>query len=297
MADERDADVTSAENGAAAKKPTKEGPGQDPVGVFGITAMSIYLIAWAVVSFYALVVLWPTPTPARTEAAPAGQTAAAVAGGTAAGGATDGRTPAEVPAAAGVPARESPADSSVRRTAAVPALPAGRPNPPTVCEERQPCWVELFLWEGYLWDEQRLLLLVLLSGALGALIHGLRSLYWYVGERQLIRSWAAKYAMQPFTGAALALVFYLVVRGGFFSPQSSFQNTSPFGFAAFAAMIGMFSEQAVLKLRDIATILLTKAETGSNSAPAKTPVPPAAGVAENTTGSTGTTTGNGTTTP
>ena len=55
--------------------------------------------------------------------------------------------------------------------------------------------------------------------------------------------------MQPFAGTALAVVFYLVIRGGFFSPQAGFKQTSPFGFAAFAAMVGMFSEQAVLKFK------------------------------------------------
>lgn len=54
--------------------------------------------------------------------------------------------------------------------------------------------------------------------------------------------------MQPFPGTALAVVFYLVIRGGFFSPQAGFRQTSPFGFAALAALLGIFSERAVLKL-------------------------------------------------
>jgi hypothetical protein len=81
----------------------------------------------------------------------------------------------------------------------------------------------------------------------------------------------------PFAGSALALVFYLLVRGGFFSPQSSFQQTSPFGFAAFAALIGMFSSQAVLKLKDVAEVLLSKPQSGANAKPQATVTPPTGG--------------------
>jgi hypothetical protein len=84
---------------------------------------------------------------------------------------------------------------------------------------------------------------VILAGALGSLIHAVRSVYWYVGNRELVWSWLAKYVVLPFLGAALAVVFYFVIRGGFFSPQAGFEQTSPFGFAALAAMVGMFSEQ------------------------------------------------------
>jgi hypothetical protein len=118
-----------------------------------------------------------------------------------------------------------------------------------------------------MWDEQRLLLLVILGGALGTLVHSLRSVYWYIGNRNLVKSWMAMYFMLPFAGAALALVFYLVVRGGFFSPQSSFQQTSPFGFAAFSALIGMFSSQAVLKLKEVAEVMLSKPLGGANAQP------------------------------
>jgi hypothetical protein len=122
-------------------------------------------------------------------------------------------------------------------------------------------------WDFEMWDEQRLLLLVILGGALGTLVHCLRSVYWYIGNRNLVKSWMAMYFMMPVAGAALGLVFYLVVRGGFFSPQSSFQQTSPFGFAAFAALIGMFSSQAVLKLKEVAEVLLSKPLAGANPQP------------------------------
>ena len=66
----------------------------------------------------------------------------------------------------------------------------------------------LLWWQFDLWDEQRLLLLVILGGALGTLVHSLRSVYWYIGNRNLVMSWLAMYFMLPFAGSALALVFY-----------------------------------------------------------------------------------------
>jgi hypothetical protein len=65
----------------------------------------------------------------------------------------------------------------------------------------------------------------------------------------------------------LAMIFYVVVRGGFFSPQTTFENTSPFGFAALAALVGLFSEQAVLKLKTVAETVLERPAPGANASP------------------------------
>ncbi len=72
------------------------------------------------------------------------------------------------------------------------------------------------------------------------------------------------YFMLPFLGAGLAVVFYLVIRGGFFSPTSTVNETSPFGFAALGALIGMFTEPAVVKLKKIANNLFEPAEPGKD---------------------------------
>ena len=127
--------------------------------------------------------------------------------------------------------------------------------------------VRMFGREFLLWDEQRLLMLVLLGGALGGLLHVLRSFGWYVGNRELVMSWLPRYVLLITTGAGLAFVFYVVVRGGFFSPGTSFENTSPFGFIAFATLVGLFSEQAILKLKEISETLLSKPAKGSDAAP------------------------------
>jgi hypothetical protein len=116
-------------------------------------------------------------------------------------------------------------------------------------------------------DEVRLLIVIALSGALGSMVHAFRSFYWYVGHRALMRSWLIQYIMLPFVGTTLAIAFYLVIRGGFFSPQANLTDTQPFGFVALAVLVGMFSEQAVLKLKEIANTLLTEPNPGSDAVP------------------------------
>jgi hypothetical protein len=128
---------------------------------------------------------------------------------------------------------------------------------------------------GKISGEQRLLILVIAAGALGSLVHALRSAYWYVGNRNLVRSWIPKYLLLPFCGATLAVLFYLIVRGGFFSPRASLPQTSPFGFCALACLVGLFSEQAVLKLKQLAETLFMTTEQGKDANP-----PSAAGKAK-----------------
>ena len=116
-------------------------------------------------------------------------------------------------------------------------------------------------------DEERLLILVMTAGALGSLVHALRSASWYVGNRNLVRSWVPKYLLLPFCGAILAVLFYFIVRGGFFSPRTSSMHTSQYGFCAMACLVGLFSEQAVLKLKQIAETVFVTTEQGKDANP------------------------------
>lgn len=206
------------------------GPGAATVGAVGIAVISSYLVLLVVICFAGLVVLWP-------GAPPLNQPQGAVAPTT-----ETGNAPAPAPAAN------------------AQASPTPTPTP-------GPSEIHLFTWKLQIWDEVRLLLIVIFGGALGSLVHALRSVYWYVGNRDLRRSWLVKYMLLPFAGSALALIFYVVVRGGFFAAQAGVQQTSPFGFVALAAMVGLFSEQAVLKLKEIAETVLSKPAPGSDHKP------------------------------
>ena len=127
--------------------------------------------------------------------------------------------------------------------------------------------VNFISWTFSLSGEMRLIFIVIISGALGGLVHALRSLYWYIGNREMKRSWLVKYILLPFVGSILALIFYFVIRSGFFSPGTTIEKTSIFGFAAMAALVGMFSEQAALKLKEVADTLLFKPKPGKDSVP------------------------------
>jgi hypothetical protein len=109
-----------------------------------------------------------------------------------------------------------------------------------------------------------LFVLVAIAGALGGMVHTLRSLAWYVGNRQLRWSWVPFYALRPVLGGALATLFYLVIRAGLFSPATNSDEVSPYGFAALAALVGLFSEQAVEKLKQISGTLFTEVKPGKD---------------------------------
>jgi len=114
--------------------------------------------------------------------------------------------------------------------------------------------------------EGRLFMIVLLAGALGGMVHTLRSLYWYVGNRNLRYSWLLMYATLPITGAALALIAYVVLRGGLTTTFASSQDISPFGIAAVAALVGLFSRETAEKLKSVFETLLAPAEKGKDQA-------------------------------
>jgi hypothetical protein len=62
--------------------------------------------------------------------------------------------------------------------------------------------------------EQMLIVLVAVGGALGAFIHVATSFTDYIGSNKFEQSWIPWYFMRPFIGAALALAFYFLLRGG-----------------------------------------------------------------------------------
>jgi hypothetical protein len=256
-------DIAEGGNQVNPNEPEKaSGPGGHPVGVIGITVVSLYLTVFAALLLYLLVALWPVPTPSGKE--PPGETEQRADDGNPRSGAIPQQKTSQIPT-----------DPSTTPLQTVPQTPIEKPiiknsskkSSPTVEKQKKQMEpVFIFCWRWNIADEVRLLMLVIVAGALGSLVHGLRSVYWYVGQRELVWSWIAKYLMLPFTGSVLAVLFYFVVRGGFFSPEAGFAETSPFGFAALAAMVGMFSEQAVLKLKEISETLLSKPEKGKNDA-------------------------------
>jgi hypothetical protein len=72
------------------------------------------------------------------------------------------------------------------------------------------------------------------------------------------------YFMLPFNGAAIALIFYFIIRGGF---MTTIDKENALVSIAVAALVGLYSEQAALKLRHIANAVLTKPGQGEDKKP------------------------------
>jgi hypothetical protein len=106
-----------------------------------------------------------------------------------------------------------------------------------------------------------LLFFVLVIGALGSCLHGLSSFVTFVGNRQFVSSWFWWYLFQPLMGGILALLVFFVIGGGFLAGQST-SNTLQ--VAAIAGLVGLFSAQATLKLKDLVeTIFTTRSDARS----------------------------------
>ena len=74
---------------------------------------------------------------------------------------------------------------------------------------------------------------------------------------------------------ALALVFYFVIRGGFLTTSGGARDINPYGIAALAGLVGMFSKQATDKLGEVFGTLFRSAE-GEGDAKRKDPLKPKA---------------------
>jgi IPT/TIG domain len=204
-----------------------------------------FLALAAIVVLYVLVAVWP-PAPAPA-AAPATTAAAATTTG---------------------PTTTTAAGQATTPTTIVVQV---APNPP----------VRLFGWDVLLEREARLFLVVALAGTLGGLVYALRSLAWYTGNRNLKYSWLLTYLLQPVVGAALAIITYVVARGGLIvvTTQASSDTVNPFGFAAIGGLVGLFSNQAAEWLKRIFEQVFTAAPKGKDAAVEITAFDPAEGAA------------------
>ncbi|MFF5260384.1 IPT/TIG domain-containing protein [Actinomadura viridis] len=143
--------------------------------------------------------------------------------------------------------------------------------------------VRLFGWEARTTRETCLFVIVIAAGAIGAVVHALRSLFWYVGNRSLRRSWLMMYVTLPFVGGLLGLLVYLVLRGGLTSPTGGSSDVNPYGVTAIAALVGLFSQETAEKLRTVFATLLAPPQAGRDQA-----VPPRVHAIEPASGPVGT---------
>jgi len=102
-----------------------------------------------------------------------------------------------------------------------------------------------------------LFIIMFCAGMLGAVIRGVYSFFKHIGLRDFSFLWTWFYILVPFIGGALSLVIYFVIRGGFYG--SAFGKglvLNVFSFAALGTLTGLFTDNAMEKLKQIARMLL-----------------------------------------
>lgn len=102
-----------------------------------------------------------------------------------------------------------------------------------------------------------LILMVLLIGALGALVGSSRRFLYFATRDELTKRDEWSYLIRPLQGAALALIVYFTLRGGYLGQDQS-APVNPYGVAALSALVGLFTRHAVSKLTDVFDTLFGK---------------------------------------
>lgn len=159
---------------------------------------------------------------------------------------------ASAPALAALQAEKQKADENVRVSSEATLLAQQDADEKKVTATNEQAAID----QAYQ-DERSLFFLVMVAGALGSFVHTTRSFADFAGNQTLRQSWTWWYILHPFTGSALAVVVYLVLRGGFFGSVSAGEGLNPFGFVAVAALVGLFSKQATRKLDDVFTTIFS----------------------------------------
>jgi hypothetical protein len=95
------------------------------------------------------------------------------------------------------------------------------------------------------------LLLVMVTGALGSFVHTATSFSDFVGNQKLSTNWVWWYILRPFIGMALAAIFYVAIRAGLLTGGGQAATINIFGVAALSGMVGMFAKQATDKLSEV----------------------------------------------
>jgi hypothetical protein len=102
----------------------------------------------------------------------------------------------------------------------------------------------------------RLMLIAILMGVIGALVHVMTSFTDFVGNKRLEKSWLPWYFLRPAIGAGLSLFFYVGLRAGLLTASAADGNiVNPFGIAAIGGLAGMFSKQAADKLNEVFSLM------------------------------------------
>jgi hypothetical protein len=135
-----------------------------------------------------------------------------------------------------------------------PKVPHGTGNTARAAgQAKEAAPIDLFwgLFKFNLLTDTALIVLAAVMGGLGATVFIAVSFSDYVGNRRFEASWIWFYLVRFFVGPALAVIFYFTLRGGFLATSSSGSDINPYGVAAMAGLVGLFSKQAGDKLHQV----------------------------------------------
>jgi hypothetical protein len=112
----------------------------------------------------------------------------------------------------------------------------------------------LFLMPCTVGPEFLLAATMVLAGFLGACVYSLYAIILHLSPEQedFDKAWTGWYILRPILGAGLALIAYVLLRGGLLSISSNVSNLNFLGFTGFSFMVGLFTEQTMHKLNDLA---------------------------------------------
>ena len=121
--------------------------------------------------------------------------------------------------------------------------------------------------------EVGLISVMMLAGMIGACIYSLYAISLHLGSYEDFNmTWTAWYLTRPWIGSGLAFGVYILIRGGILT-MGSISSVSLLGLTGFAILTGLFTEQVMHKLNDLADTLFGKgpsntpgvASTGGNA--------------------------------
>jgi hypothetical protein len=121
-------------------------------------------------------------------------------------------------------------------------------------------------WTTVLNSEVALMAMVVAVGALASMVELIRWFTTHAGRGDLSRRWTWLYALRPLQGGALALVVYFALRGGLLGADNT-KPLNPYGLAAFAGLVGLFTRHVTEKLKQVCDSIFGKPEEDANIKP------------------------------
>lgn len=118
-------------------------------------------------------------------------------------------------------------------------------------------WRPLFQTEHH--SDLNEALAMLFAGGIGSAITSLLAFFRHASaEKNFDRAWAPWYVARPVMGMLLGLIFYFLIKGGLWSTvgnEAVQEDLNRWSLAGIGALVGLFSNQAIEKLRELFHVL------------------------------------------